>query len=255
MQYGEPIIEFPFDYDEFDGAVEHTELTDIDRAVGSFFQMILDSLVVVDGNRKENEEFARFVSRERQTKLYAGEFLTPQDFLTKLTAKTGEQVKSKRNELLPVAYITRDPVVGFSEGSEYIDVTAAAMLTNAATGEKYAQVNKSFVRLTYIITTLAWSKSTLSRMALGLMMWTRHKKHGRKHVFQAETQLAGSPVQVNIELTGMLDTMAEPAEIDHESTRLYASTLRFEVISEIYEAESMSVKQGRVEIGEGKLYE
>ena len=55
----ESIIELPFSSKRFTGEVEHTELTDIDRAVGSFFQSVVHSLIVTDKARKENQEFAR----------------------------------------------------------------------------------------------------------------------------------------------------------------------------------------------------
>lgn len=248
------LIQFPYQYREFTGAVEHTELTDIDRAVGSFFQGVLDTLHVVDRARKENEEFARFCDKPRQHKLFGGEFLSPQDFLQKLTSKTGKQIKAERNELLPSAYITRDPVISFPTGDAYIDITGYGDL-HTSDGKPYAAVNKSFVTLAYTLTAVAWNKSTLARMALGVMMWTRHQKKGRKHVFQAQTKLAGSPMSINIELTAMKDAMAEPAEIDHENTRLYASTIRFEVISEIYEAEALTEKTGRIEVGGGVAIE
>ncbi len=248
------LIQFPYQYREFTGAVEHTELTDIDRAVGSFFQGVLDTLHVVDRARKENEEFARFCDKPRQHKLFGGEFLSPQDFLQKLTSKTGKQIKAERNELLPSAYITRDPVISFPTGDAYIDITGYGEL-HTSDGKPYAAVNKSFVTLAYTLTAVAWNKSTLARMALGVMMWTRHQKKGRKHVFQAQTKLAGSPMSINIELTAIKDAMAEPAEIDHENTRLYASTIRFEVISEIYEAEALTEKTGRIEVGGGVAIE
>lgn len=248
------LIQFPYHYREFTGAVEHTELTDIDRAVGSFFQGVLDTLHVVDRARKENEEFARFCDKPRQHKLFGGEFLSPQDFLQKLTSKTGKQIKAERNELLPSAYITRDPVISFPTGDAYIDITGYGELYTCD-GKPYAAVNKSFVTLAYTVTAVAWNKSTLARMALGVMMWTRHQKKGRKHVFQAQTKLAGSPMSINIELTAMKDAMAEPAEVDHENTRLYASTIRFEVISEIYEAEALTEKTGRIEVGGGVAIE
>lgn len=249
------LIEFPFHYTEFTGAVEHTELTDIDRAVGSFFQEVLDTLAVVDGARKENQEFARFCQKPKQAKLYGGEFLNPQEFLQKLTAKTGAQVKTERNELLPAAYITRDPVISFPMGDAYVDITGCGELCRESTGEPFARINKSFVTLAYTVTAVAWNKSTLQRMALGVMMWTRHQKQGRKHVFQAKTKLAGTPMPINIELTAMKDAMAEPAEIDHESTRLYASTIRFEVIAELYEAEELVRKQGVIDVGGGYAIE
>ncbi|UTZ44585.1 hypothetical protein [Vibrio campbellii] len=247
------LVEFPYHYREFTGAVEHTELTDIDRAVGSFFQEVLNTLHVVDSARKENEEFARFCEKPKQHKLFGGKFLNPQDFLQKLTAKTGAQIKAERNELLPTAYITRDPVISFPDGDAYIDIKGCAELYSG--DSLYATVNKSFITLAYTVTTVAWNKSTLARMALGVMMWTRHQKKGRKHVFQAQTMLAGSPITINIELTAMKDAMAEPAEIDHENTRLYSSTIRFEVIAEVYEAEELVEKTGRVDIGEGYAIE
>ncbi|HCM0798024.1 TPA: hypothetical protein N2826_003985 [Vibrio parahaemolyticus] len=248
------LVEFPFHYREFTGAVEHTELTDVDRAVGSFFQEVLDTLCVVDRARKENEEFARYCDKPKKHKLFGGEFLNPQDFLQKLTAKTGAQIKAERNELLPTAYITRDPVISFPMGDAYIDITGCGEL-NYGDGTPFAKVNKSFVTLAYTVTTVAWNKSTLARMSLGVMMWTRHQKKGRKHVFQAQTMLADTPIAINIELVSVKDAMAEPAEIDHENTRLYSSTIRFEVIAEVYEAEELVEKTGRVEIGEGYAIE
>lgn len=242
------IFELPIGHRELDGSVEHTELTDIDRAVGSFFQMIIDNLKVADEARKENEEFARFCSRPRNQKLYSGEFSSPQEFLTKLASKLKITVDSDRNNLLPTAYITRDPVVTFCDGSDYADISGVAELTNGDTGVPYAIVNKSYARLTYIITTLAWSKATLSRIALGLLMWNRHTKNGRKHVFSAKTMLAGSPMDINIELVGRKEGMGEPVEVDHESTRLFASSIQFEVIAEVFEAESMVTTVGKISV-------
>lgn len=244
-----PIIELPFLYADYCGAVEHTELTDIDRAVASFFQTVINSLVVVDTTRRENSEFARFVARDKQSKLYAGTFESPQDFLTKLTAKTGKQVSSERNELLPVAYISRDPALTFVSDAADIDATNMGELTNEETGEVYATVNKSFVVMQYSINILAWSKETLSRIAFGLMMWTRHKKSGRPLVFQAESRIAGAPVQLNIKLSGADSVMGEPIEISLNESRLYGLTLRFDFTSEIYEAESLTMRQGRIEVG------
>ena len=83
-------------------------------------------------------------------------------------------------------------------------------------------------------------------------MWSRHQKQGRPHVFKAKTMISELPVDIAIELTGMKDVMSEPAEIDHENTRLFASTMRFEVITEVYESESLEHVQGRLEIREGR---
>lgn len=250
----ESIIELPFSSKRFTGEVEHTELTDIDRAVGSFFQSVVQSLIVTDKARKENQEFARMTERPPNTKLYSGEFQSPQEFLMKLSAKVGKKVKQERNELLPTGYISRDPTVSFTDGSDYTDVTGFSVITNKNDKPLY-RLNKSFVRLTYSLTFLAWNKSTLSRIALGVMMWSRHQKQGRPHVFKAKTMISELPVDIAIELTGMKDVMSEPAEIDHENTRLFASTMRFEVITEVYESESLEHVQGRMEIREGRHLE
>ena len=41
------------------GVVEHTDLTDIDRAVARFFMGVVDSLVVTDAERPENDNERR----------------------------------------------------------------------------------------------------------------------------------------------------------------------------------------------------
>ncbi|EJL6752037.1 hypothetical protein NMS21_004827 [Vibrio alginolyticus] len=253
MQLDETFFEIPCDVVAFDGKVEHTELTDIDRAVAAFFQNVLDSLVVTDTKRRENSEFSRFVGRNKSRKIYYGNFNDPVSFLSKLTAKLGDKVKANRNELLPVCYITRDPVIGFVDGAEYVDIPDCGELTNEK-GQPYAVINKSFVALTYRINTLAWNQSTLSRLALGLMVWLRHTKGKRKHVFRAKTMLASTEMEISIEIRGRKDAMTEPAEVDHENTRLFASSISFEVIAEVYEAESITVRQGAIGVG-GRVIE
>jgi hypothetical protein len=248
------LLEFPFQYDTLTGKVEHTDLTDVDRAVAGFFQGVIGSLTVTDDERAENQEFARFSRRDRKAKLYAGDFDDPQTFLRKLASHVGGDIKSQRNELLPTCYVSRIPSLAFADGSDYVDIPQCAELTNEQ-GESYAVLNKSFVKLNYVVTGVAWSKPTLMRLMLGLMMWIRHTKQGRQHTFKAKTTLAGAPVEVAVSILSKKDALGQAVEIPHDESRVVAMSLDFEVVAEVYEAEELVRQQGRGELVQGAYIE
>ncbi len=223
----------------FTGKVEHTDLTDIDRAIAGFFQNVVHSLTVTDSDRVENQEFARFADRPAKVKVFSGNVEGEEDFIRKLVAKYcgGDEARA-RNEILPACYITRDPSFAFADLGEYVDVQAVGSLSNEE-GEIYATINKSFLRLTYTLTAVAWSKPTLTRLMLGIMMWLRHTKSGRQHVFEAKTMIAGSPIVSTLSVEGRREAMGESGDIVLTETRLVSNRVTFDVIAEVYEAEEV----------------
>ncbi|CAH0543013.1 hypothetical protein [Vibrio marisflavi] len=236
----------------FSGKTEHTDLTDIDRAVAGFFQHVIDTLTVTDTKRKENQEFARFVDRDKSTKLYTGRFTDPNHFLQKLVGKLGDKVKNERNHVLPTSYITRDQSLVFSDGSDYTDMTQSATL-NTESGEAYAYLNKSFLKLNYELTVIAWSEPALIRIMLGIMMWLRHTKNGRQHVFKAKTMIAGAPVESAITITSPRDVTSSVVDLSLDETRLVGMSASFEVAVEVFEAEEVTQSIGTLALDEGGL--
>ena len=239
------------------GPVEHTDLTDIDRAVASFLQGIIQTWQCTDRNRKENKEFIQFLDREPETKLYVGLFDSHVDFLQKLASRTQKKSKSLdeegaakmlRNNMLPVLYVGRDLTFTYSETGDHRDETWSQDLVAEVDGVQtvIGKVNKSYPLLTYNINVLAWEKSTISRICTGLTMWLRHTKIGRKHVFKARTQICGAPYELNVEVRGARDVTGFPVEIDMKTDKLWGQTFSIEFVSEFVEVEAVEQQKGRV---------
>ncbi len=239
-------LEFPCYRDEHTGMVEITDLTDIDRAVSSFIQGLFGVMTVTDVDRPENKEFARYADRGDKYKLFYGQFDDPNDFLSKVAAKIGIDIDKKRNAILPTAYISRDPSISFADGSDYVDATNIDQLAND--NGVYATVNQSFVKLNYTVTGVAWSRPTLERMMLGLMLWLRHAKKGRKHTFTAKTMLAGAQVESTISVLSRKEVVGDVVEIPREQNRIVAMSVSLEVVAEIYEAEEVVRNIGAVQV-------
>ncbi len=236
----ELIGNFELNSQVFTGKVEHTDLTDIDRAVAGFFQGLVHSLTVTDTARVENQEFARFADREAKVKVFSGRVDSEEDFIRKLVAKyCGGDNARARNEILPACYVTREPSFAFTELGDYVDVKDVARLSNAD-GKTYATVNKSYLRMTYTLTAVAWSKPTLARLMLGVMMWLRHTKQGRQHTFEAKTMLAGAPLTSSISIEGRREGIGENGDVSLDETRLVSNRVTFDVIAEVFEAEEVT---------------
>jgi hypothetical protein len=241
--------------DIYTGMTEHTDLEDVDRAVAGFFKAVVSSLVVTDTARPENKEFARFVDRPSNRKIYMGSTPDTQTFVRKLVKKLGQGENAiPRNELLPAVLISRDPGFTFADGTDYTDLTHYAAMTNDSS-EIYAHVNKSFVKMTYTIKAVAWNRPTLNRLALGLMMWIRHTKQGLKHTFQAKTMLAGAPLTVNVSIEGRREAALMPEEFDFEENRVLTLPFSVEVVAEVFEAEQVVRTPILVDLMEGDLIE
>lgn len=233
------------------GVVEHTDLTDIDRAVARFFMGVVDSLVVTDAERPENKEFATFVKRDKKQKMYLGTYDTHQEFLKDLVSKSKTDEAGAKNELLPVFYMSRDPSLSFADGSDYVDQTHFDKVKNE-NGEVFAVLSKSFVKVTYTIHALAWNKSTLSRMGLGLAVWLRHIKKGRKHTFKAKTSLAHIDIESSVSVDIPKDLIGTPSSMPFAEGRLNALTFTTDIVAEVYEAEAVTMNTIKYSIGEAK---
>ena len=248
----EVIAEFDFSYDSFTGATEHVNLTDIDRAVAGFFQHVVNTLTVTDIERDENQEFARFCDRPKNRKLYAGKFKDPEHFVRTLASKLGKDIHSDRKELLPACYISRDNSLTFADGNDYKDATDVARLSNSS--GPYAQLNHSFLKLSYTVTGVAWTEPTLTRLMLGLMMWLRHTKAGRPHTFNAKTMIANAPIECLVSVGSKKDAIGEGVEIPVDTSRIVAMSVMFEITAEVYEAEEiMRVKAKSQLMGGGQI--
>lgn len=228
------MIDFEFPTFKPTGAIETTDFVDVDRAVASFFRDQLAAFFVTDDKRDENREFASFQARDTKRKLYVGQFDDPNEFVRKLVAKIPD-AKNRRAEIFPTAYISRDESISFCDGTDYIDITEQGeILCND--GHRVAIVNKSFAKINYTLNILAWNKSTIGRMALGVAMCTRHTMSQRKRKLTAKTMLANTPVTLNIELNIPRDAIGEPISAPFDEQRLNGVSFSFEVIAEVLEA-------------------
>lgn len=145
--------------------------------------------------------------------------------------------------------MSRDPTIMFSDLGEYDDVSGVGELFGDSGA--YATLNKSFLNLTYNVLLVAWNRPTLDRLAVGLLMWLRHTKQGRKHVFEAKTKIAGSPVQLKIAVKGRKDASIEGQEFDFEGSRSVSAQIAIEVTAEVYEAEAINLVEGRAVVTGG----
>lgn len=230
-----PIVATDHDF-EPTGIVEYTDLTDVDRAVRSFFGRMIDAMVVTDAERKENREFATFQAKPMKEKLYVGQFESPQEFVNQLAGK-----HKQRKEALPACYLSRDTAIVYCDGDDYVDMSNFATLVADGSTTPYAVVSKSFAKLTYTMTALTWNKETGSRLALGLSMWLRHTKQGRKHTFKARTMIAGAPVELKIEINQPRLAVGASLAVSMAEERLHGISFDFEVISEVLEAQALDV--------------
>lgn len=246
------------------GQVEHTDLTDIDRAVGSFILGIVERFEITDRKRKENTEFVSFIERPRETKVYSGIFDSHTEFLQKLSSKVQKESKSdaggekvmERNNMLPVIYVGRDMTFSYNSTDGYVDQTWFQTLTGENEAGKTVEIgklNKSYPRLTYNVNVLAWNKSTIARLATGITMWLRHTKKGRKHTFTARTEIAGIPVDLNVSVESARDITGFPVPIVMNEERLWGQTFAIEFTSEFLEVEAVSEKSIRVEVSGGLM--
>lgn len=239
------------------GPVEHTDLTDIDRAVASFISSIIQTWQLTDVTRAENKEFGRFLEREPNKQLYVGEFESHEDFLRKLsghvqksskTTTTDDAQKMVRNEMLPAMYISRDGTFIFDDTGEHNDETWSQQMSGEKDGEEViiGMVNKSYPHLTYSITVLTWEKSTISRISTALTMWLRHTKIGRKHVFKAKTKIAGAPYELNVYTQAARGITGTPEPVNFGEKRIWGQTFAIEFISEFVEVEAVDEQKIRL---------
>ncbi|HBN6266141.1 TPA: hypothetical protein L3N15_004122 [Vibrio parahaemolyticus] len=244
------ILDFDFAFKKLEpsGLVEHTDLTDIDRAVAAFLLRVICSFTITDRARKENKEFAQFIDRADNTKLCLGIFDSHEDFLKKWSAecqkrskaKVGDETKTQRDDMLPVFYVGRDLTFVYNETDGHNDETWCETLYDDPDAENpvtLGKVNKSYPRLTYNVTVLAWEKSTISRLATGVTMWLRHTKLGRKHTFSADTIIAGAPMQLGVSVEGARDITGMPVPVDFGESRIWGQSFAIEFTSEFVEVE------------------
>ncbi|HHY0551849.1 TPA: hypothetical protein ACVU5P_004168 [Vibrio parahaemolyticus] len=230
------------------GLVEYTDLTDIDRAVAAFLLRIICSFTLTDETRKENKEFMQFLKRDNNTKLYLGLFDSHEDFLKKLSSerqkksktKSEEELKTLINDMLPVFYVGRDLTFVYNETDGHTDEKWTDTLVDDPNKENpvtLAKVSKSYPRLTYNVSVLAWEKSTISRLATGLTMWLRHTKLKRPHTFEADTIIAGAPMKLKVSVEAAKDITGMPVPVDFNASRLWGQTFAIEFTSEFLEVE------------------
>lgn len=232
------------------GECEYMDLTDIDRAVASFFGRVLSSFVVTDEERAENREFVTFKQKPLNRQLYVGQFDTVPEFLKEIKSKLKPDEDAK--SILPACYISRDPAITYCDGTDYIDIEGFATIENQQ-GKTIGVVNKSFAKLNYTISALAWNKSTVDRLAIGLTMWLRHTKTklkitdnvdvvptNRLHCFKAKTKIANTAFDINIEINAPKITIAENMGLLFDNDRVNGKSFMFEVIAEIIEVRAVT---------------
>ncbi|UTM60425.1 hypothetical protein L4174_023870 (plasmid) [Photobacterium sp. CCB-ST2H9] len=236
------------------GPVEHTDFTDINRAVATFAGGVLNALVITDTERKENQEFARFANKSIREKLFLGRFEDAQSFIQEVAAKRksipgkGEKEPDIRS-LLPACHIYRETEFSFTEGDDYQDLTGFGELSGDS-GNVFASINKSFVKLTYTLVVLSWNRETADRIALGFSMWLRHTKKGRKHVFSAQTKIASASIRSTIEVNTPRNISPLSEVVDINKQRVFGYRISFDVIAEVYEAEAVEASLMRYVVSE-----
>ncbi|HIF9347090.1 TPA: hypothetical protein ACX6RX_003201 [Photobacterium damselae] len=244
------IDQFKFPAYESTGMVECTDFVDVDRAMLSFIGRIVNAMTVTDTKRAENREFAAFIEKPLNERLYSGYFETPQEFIRTLKSKSNDKTTDIKT-LLPSMYLSRDLNISFCDGSDYIDIANAYQICSKEDDKPYANINKSFSKLNYTLTCLAWNKSTCDRIALSILMWLRNIKKrqtgkesnknpsntDRLTNFIATTKIAGVTIPQAIEIN-IIDTMtADSIGMFFDNSRLYGYSFSFEVIAEAFEAE------------------
>lgn len=234
------------------GDIEVTDLTDIDRAVARVIGGAIDSMVVTDKKRRENTEFDRFTAKSIKEKLYIGQFDDPASFLSTLAKNSKQDSLQERKNMLPVFYLYREPGFSFTDGSDYVDLTNCAELLDQ-NGQRYANINKSFLKLSYTLTALAWEKATVTRMGLGMTMRMRHARNGRKYAFKAKTMIAGSSVDLHCEIDLLRDTMATSITPSFVENRINGLVIQIEVVAEVMEAIGVTIKPRRLELYEAEV--
>lgn len=235
------------------GKTETIDLTDIDRAVGRYFRDAIAQLMVTDIERPENREFNDFVIKPINEKLFAGQFDDPQEFVSKLVAKTPDS-GNERSKIFPACYINRDQSIAFCDGSDYADITHFADIYNPDKTIK-AVINKSFAKFNYSVNALAWDKSTISRLGVGIAMFARHQMPYRSRKITAKTMIAGTPVELNLELNIPKDSLGESITASYQDNRLNGISYSFEVIAELYEAVFVDNKQIKVTVCDVEILE
>lgn len=247
------MISFEFDNNAPTGQVETTDLTDIDRAVGSYFRKALAELIVTDKTRPENREFSDFERKDVNSKLFAGQFDDPQDFISKLVAKSPDAGK-ERSQLFPVCYLHRDPAITFTDGSDYADITNYGEIFNGD-GTIKAVLNKSFAKFNYSINALAWDKATVGRMGLGIAMFARHQMPFRSRRIEARTMIAGTAITLQLELNIPRDAIGESISASYQDNRINGISYSFEVIAEVLEAVFVDNKPQTLTVGNVEILE
>lgn len=240
------IIEW-FENEEIEtGFSEVTDLTDIDKAVAKVIGKALQTMVVTDTKRKTNSEFYRFTQKPMKEKLMIGQF---DDVNTFVSTFAGSE--TPRNSIFPIVYLYRDSSIVFADGTDYKDIMYQAEIMDN-NGNKTANIHKSFVKLTYTVTALAWEKSTSDRLGLNLAMWLRHMKNTERS-FTAKTMIAGAAVELKGEINGQRDTMTSSVTMPYSETKLNGQSIMIEVTTETLEAIAVDVKKSRWQLAAPEL--
>ena len=229
---------FSFNVDDFidTNIVEYTDLTDVDRALAAFWARLLNRMTVTDTNRLENREFVTFMRKPLNEMIYCGQFDDPTSFVQHLLSKTKE---TDREYTLPTCFLSRDPSIAYCDGTDYFDLVDMGALVDGA-GNRTAQVDKSYLKLNYTLTTLCWNKSTAARLGLGISMYLRRNKRGRERTFKAKTMLAGVPVVIHIEINQPALIIGQPISTSYDNNRIVGNSFQLEVIAEVLEARSIN---------------
>ncbi|MEC6832972.1 hypothetical protein VXS06_14490 [Photobacterium toruni] len=236
------LFDFEIKSHEETGIIEYTDLTDIDRAMAKFWSGVLDMMTVTDTVRQENREFVSFMKKPVNEKIYAGQFDDPYSFMRHVVA-----TKPNFKTMLPCCYLSRDPSITYCDGTDYVDLIDFATITDK-NGNDTAIVTKSFLKLNYTITSLCWDKSTAGRLGLGISMFLRRNKMKRPHVFKAKSMIAGTPVELHIEINQPALITGTPIDISFTENRIVGHSFTFEVIAEVLEAKSINSTVGSVTV-------
>ncbi len=226
---------------------EVTDLVDIDRRVAEYFMDAIHMFSVTDTERKENKEFVNFMNLDAKLKVFYGQYDDPKQFIDKLASKKLRE----RDNLLPAVYIGRQPTITFADGSDYVDEHCQD-IHRSSDDSILGQVYKSYLKITYDVSLLAWNQAVSDRLALGLAMWLRNPK-AKKRTFTAQTKVANTALESQISLEGKKDVMFEPLMFEAEKRRVTGHRMSIDVVAEVFEVVAVEQSTSTISVAEGTV--
>jgi len=221
------------------GLRETTGLQSHDAGVGRWLISIFQGMTVTDS--VNNKSMASFFKRPPAEQIYMSGEDEPAEFLNRLRAsKQGRQgadlppEQSARliRDAMPLVYFKRAVGVRFDDSGVTVKATNASQIIDS-NDNAIANVNHSYLTLTYTVNFLAWDLESLSRLQTA---FSTHLLHGKQHHFDVNTMLLGEQIPLSGTIMFPSAISFDDSSITQHEGRILCASCEVEVIGEVLEA-------------------